>query len=282
MRVSNRRCALGLLTTSLLLSACSPSVPKRAGAPPARPSPSLGAPAQTISIDDPAQGELHLVYDLADTPDLWAPASDDEIVARYRAQAAARLEGRLAPRELLLRQRAILQAIGTESARGDAENATLVLEGRAGAIGPATWLESLLFREQARRYPIIEHPTEFGAFILRAPGRVRVYFSSLDRVGGKIRRAVTERVSADAASGFEVVAHLHNHSFLFDRVPGDRMWTTPETVADVGGGVAPSTNDVHFYRSAREEEGLRGAWVTNGLDTGRFGASDFDRLVAAT
>jgi hypothetical protein len=282
MRVSNRRCALGLLTTALLLSACSASPPKRASAPPARPSPSLGAPTQTISIDDPANGELHLVYDLADTPDLWAPASDDELVASYRARAAARLEGHLEPRDLLSRQRAIMQAIGSSSARGDAENATALLEGRVGAIGPATWLESLLFREQARRYPILEHPTEFSAFILRAKGRVRVYFSSFDLVGGKIRRPVTDRIRADAASGFEVIAHLHNHSFLFDRVPGDRMWTTPETVADVGGGVAPSTNDVHFYRNMREDTGLRGAWVTNGLDTGRFGASDFDRLVAAS
>jgi hypothetical protein len=28
--------------------------------------------------------------------------------------------------------------------------------------------------------------------------------------------------------------------------------------------------------------GLRGAWVTNGLDTARFGAADFNRLIAAS
>ena len=79
-----------------------------------------------------------------------------------------------------------------------------------------------------------------------------------------------------------MIAHLHNHTFMFDRVPGDRMWTTPETVNDVGGALAPSTTDVQFYRSARETVGLRGAWVTNGLDTAKFGAADFDRLVAAS
>jgi hypothetical protein len=69
---------------------------------------------------------------------------------------------------------------------------------------------------------------------------------------------------------------------MFDRVPGDRMWTLPETVADVGGALAPSTTDVHFYRSMRESLGLRGAWVTNGLNTAQFSASDFARLIAAS
>ncbi|MBN8228748.1 hypothetical protein JYK02_14665 [Corallococcus macrosporus] len=43
---------------------------------------------------------------------------------------------------------------------------------------------------------------------------------------------------------------------MFDRVPGDRLWTTPETVNVVG------------------------AWVTNGLETGRYTAEDFTRLSA--
>jgi hypothetical protein len=221
------------------------------------------------------------VYDLEDTPELWAPLPDDELVASYRARLKARLRGEVAPRDLLLRQRAIMEAIDTKRARGDAENATLVLEGRAGTIGPAACLESLLFREQARRYPMLERPSEFGAFILRGRGRIRVYFSSLETVGMKVRHEVNDRVRADGASGFEVLAHVHNHTFMFDRVPGDRMWTIPETVADVGGALAPSTTDVHFYRSMREGVGLRGAWVTNGLDTARFSASDFDRLNAA-
>jgi len=231
---------------------------------------------------EPRPGELHLVYELEDTPELWAPLPDDDLVASYRARATARLNGNVSPRDLLLRQRAIMEAIGTERARGDAENATLLLEGRAGSIRLAACLESLLFREQARRYPMLEHPSEFGAFVLRGRGRVRVYFSSLETVGAKVRHEVNDRIRADGAAGFEVLAHVHNHTFMFDRVPGDRMWTTPETVNDVGGALAPSTTDVQFYRSARETVGLRSAWVTNGLDTARFGAADFDRLVAAS
>ena len=85
---------------------------------------------------------------------------------------------------------------------------------------------------------------------------------------------------ADVAKGFAPVAHLHNHPFMFDRKPGDRTWATPETVNDVGGGVAPSLTDVQAFRMMREGFGLRGAWVTNGLETGRFTSEDFDRLSA--
>lgn len=281
MLLLNRRRALSLLLTALPLPACGAAAGPRAAAPPPRAPPSLGAPLETIAVDGPRAGELHLLHELADSPELWRPMPDDALIAAFRAGVAARLQGNLSPRHLLERQRAIMAAIGTESARGDAENATLLLEGRAGTIGPATCLEALLFREQAGRYPMIEHPSEFGAFILRGRGKVRVYLSSFESVGGKIRGEINERVLADAASGFQVIAHLHNHPFLFDRVPGDRMWTTAETVADVAGAVAPSTNDVQFYRSVRGEVGLRGAWVTNGLDTARFTADEFDRLRAA-
>lgn len=279
MLTLNRRRALSLL--ALLLPGCGAAAAERPAAPSPRPLPSLGAPLETIPVDGPRPGELHLLHELADSPELWQPMPDDELIAGYRARLSARLQGNLSPRHLLTRQRAVMAAIGTESARGDAENATLLLEGRAGSIGPATCLEALLFREQARRYPMLEHPSEFGAFILRRKGTIRIYLSSLESVGGKIRREINERVGADAAAGFEVTAHLHNHPFLFDRVPGDRMWTTPETVADVAGAVAPSTNDAQFYRNIRDEVGLRGAWVTNGLDTARFTAQEIDLLRAA-
>jgi hypothetical protein len=281
MQLANRRCALGLMTTALLLAACGAPSAQSSVAPSPRRLPSLGTSPERIPIKEPRPGELHLVYDIEDTPELWAPLPDDDFVASYRSRVAARLDGEVSPRDLLLRQRAIMEGIKSERARGDAENATLLLEGRSGKIGPAACLESLLLREQAKRYPILEHPSEFGAFILRGRGRIRVYFSSFETVGGKVRREVNDRVRADGGSGFEVIAHLHNHTFMFDRVPGDRMWTIPETVADVGGGLAPSTTDVHFYRNMREDVGLRGAWVTNGLDTARFEASDFDRLIAA-
>lgn len=281
MQQLNRRRALGLITTALLAPACGGAPADSAASPPPRPSPSLGKASEVISVNEPRPGELHLVFDIKDTPELHTPLPDDDRIASYRSRIAARLHGDVSPRELLRRQRAVMESIGSERARGDAENAAMLLEGRAGTLGPATALESLLFLEQAGRWPMIEHPSEFGAFILRGKERIRVYFSSFESVGGKIRGEVNERVLADEKAGFEVLAHLHNHTFMFDRVPGDRMWTTPETVNDVGGALAPSTTDVQFYRSIREMIGLRGAWVTNGLDTARFAASDFDRLNAA-
>jgi hypothetical protein len=48
----------------------------------------------------------------------------------------------------------------------------------------------------------------------------------------------------------------------------------------VAGGLAPSLTDVQLYRSLRNDLGLQDAWVTNGLDTGRFDAADFARLAA--
>lgn len=250
----------------------------------ASPAPSTGCaldPApRVLPVDDPKPGELHEVHDLADAPALWAPAPPGPARDAYRRGVAARA-GSLAPRDLLRRQRAIYAAIATPGAARDAHNGAAVLEGRAGAMGPASCIEALLWERQAARYPMLEHPTEFGAFILRGDGRVRVYFSAADLVGQKIRGAITDMVAADVRRGYALVAHLHNHPFLLGRAPGDRMWTTEATRDDVAGALAPSATDVQFYRRLREEIGLPSAWITNGLDTARFSAADFDVLAAA-
>ncbi|MCE9670561.1 hypothetical protein LY474_22405 [Myxococcus stipitatus] len=230
--------------------------------------------------DRPLPGELHEVFDVPDASTWWEPAPDDTERQRYREALRARLGAQgLAQRALLERSRALFAA-SPGGARREAENSSRVLDGSAGTVGPSTCLEWRLFQRQARRFPMLEHPTEFHAYVLRGQGRLRVYLSGADHVGGKLRHEVTSRVEADIARGFELVAHVHNHNFMFDRTPGDRMWTTAETVADVGGGVAPSLSDVQAYRGMRESLGLRGAWVTNGLETGRFTAEDFDRLSA--
>ena len=241
--------------------------------------PPLGEALETIEVEQPGAGELHELLDVQDTPSLWEAATSDEALGRYREAVSARLGGKIEPRDTLLAQREVFAAF--PGGAGEAANGTALLEGRAGAIGPIRCLELLLWRRQAARYPMLEHPTEFGAYILRSKDRVRVYFSSADRVGQKLRAEVRERVIADRKAGFEVVAHLHNHPFLFDRVVGDRLWTTPETLRDVAGAVAPSKADVQALRAMRETVGLQGAWVTNGLYTARFKADELDVLVAA-
>ncbi|NMO15218.1 hypothetical protein HPC49_01440 [Pyxidicoccus fallax] len=241
------------------------------------------APEEVISgLADPYPGELHEVFDLPDAPEWWAPALMDDERQRYRAALVAKLggEARLAHRTLLEEVRNTHAAMVGKPMAREAENTLAILEGRAGTVDTASCLEWRLFQRQARRFPMIERPTEFGAYVLRGKGRIRVYLSGADRIGGRLRHEVRDRVMADVAQGFAPVAHLHNHPFMFDRVPGDRMWTTPETVNDVGGGIAPSLTDVQAYRQMRESFGLQGAWVTNGLETGRYTATDFDRLSA--
>jgi hypothetical protein len=241
----------------------------------------LDVQPEVISVEEPKPGELNELFDLTDSPAWWAPAPTDPERERYRAALVARLgEEGLRQHALLERQRDVHLAMVGKPMRRESENTGRVLEGSAGQSSPASCLEWRLFQRQARRYPVLEHPTEFGAYILRGHGRLRVYLSGGDSVGGKLRREVRERVVADVAKGFEPVAHLHNHPFMFDRKPGDRMYTTEDSVNDIGGALAPSLTDVQAYRGMREHFGLKGAWLTNGLDSIHYTAEDFDRLSA--
>ena len=236
-----------------------------------------GLTPEVLAVAGTDASEWHGRFDLADEPRLWQPAGPDEIVSRFRAALRGRLGQDPEARALLERQRRIFAAAPPEWS-GEAANATLVLEGRVGAIAPVTCLEAMLWKWQAARYPMLDHPTEFGAFVLRAPGRVRVYLSSADLVGQRVRGGVTQLVQADERAGFHLVAHLHNHPFLFDRTVGDRMWTLEATREDVAGALAPSMTDVRFYRTLRDSLGLEEGWVTNGLQSSHFRAGEFDVL----
>jgi hypothetical protein len=239
-----------------------------------------GIALEEIAADDADPTEWHGRLDLPDRPELWGPAEPDELLTRFRTALARRLGMDPDARALVERQRAIFAAMEGEW-RGEATNATRLLDGDAGTIHPISCLEAMLWKWQAARYPMLEHPTEFGAFVLRGPDRVRVYLSSADLVGQRIRGAVTERVRADIEAGFRLVIHIHNHPFLFDREVGDRMWTVEATRDDVAGALAPSMTDVQFYRRLRDSHGLEAAWVTNGIETSRFRAAEFETLRAA-
>ncbi|WP_224363839.1 hypothetical protein [Hyalangium versicolor] len=241
----------------------------------------LDASPELIPVPEPIAGELNVLFELPDSPEWWAPAPMDSERTQYRAALVGRLGGEdaLQPRALLQRQRAVHASLPGDRAR-EAENIDALLQGRAGTISPASCLEWRLFQHQAHRFPAIDRPTEFGAYVLRGQGRIRVYFSGADRVGQKLRHEVSDRVVADVARGFTPLAHLHNHPFLFDRKPGDRTWATADTLADIAGALAPSLTDVQAYRQMREGFGLQGAWVTNGLDSAHYSAEDLDRLSA--
>ncbi|WNG59870.1 hypothetical protein F0U59_37990 [Archangium gephyra] len=241
----------------------------------------LDAQPEVIPVPNPKPGELNEFFDLPDSPAWWAPAPMDAEREQYRAALVARLgaEG-LEQRALMERQHAIHTAMVGKPGQREAENTGHVLDGSAGKRDPANCLEWRLFLRQARRYPMLEHPTEFGAYILRGHGRLRVYLSGGDSVGGPLRHEVSDRVTADAANGFAPLAHLHNHPFMFDRKVGDRTYANEDSVKDIGGALAPSLTDVQAWRNMREGFALKGAWLTNGLDSIHYTSEDFDRLSA--
>jgi len=232
---------------------------------------------EVVVVDGAAAGERHERFDLADGPALWQGAPEDAAAVAYRRQIARRLGDDLEPRSLLTRQREVFAA-GSQAR--EATNIDAVLAGKVGTFVAPGCIERLLFARQAARFPMVEHATEFGAFVLRRGDRVRLYVSSMDRVGQKIRPEVTDRVRADVASGYRLVAHLHNHPFLTGRRIGDRMWTTAETLNDVAGALAPSLTDVQFFTDmVADGLPLEGAWLTNGLDSIRIAARELGALV---
>ncbi len=259
----------------LVVAACTRG--PEAKAPSATGCPKLGH-ATVFAVADAVAGELHEVYEVDDVAALWREATPDATVDAYRTAVAARIGDHIDQPALLAHQRAVYATIDTS--RGDVANMDRLLA-RPQVVRPASCIEVALWKRQAQRFPMLSHPTELGAYILRGGGKVKMYLSGADRVGQKVRGAITDLVRQDVAHGFALVAHLHNHPFLFDRKVGDRMWTTAENLRDYGGAVAPSTNDTRVYQSLRDELGLRAAWITNGFDTAHIAASDFDLFVAA-
>ncbi|MFN8574520.1 MAG: hypothetical protein U0132_20880 [Gemmatimonadaceae bacterium] len=281
MRASTRAFLLGLIVCAVPSSAAPLTTSKRPRARDAEGTErcSLADVTPQRIVDRSAgQSEWHGRFDLPDTPALWAPAPADTLLGAFQSRVRQRLGGAADARSLGERQRAIFAKMPAEF-KGEATNAELLASGRAGTITPMGCLEAMLWTWQAARYPMFDHPTEFGAFVTRGQGRVHVYLSSADLVGQKLRDAVTAAVQADLAAGYRLIAHIHNHPFLFDRVVGDRMWTIEGTKDDVAGALAPSMTDVQFYRSVRASQGLEGAWVTNGFETSHFTAAEFDLLI---
>lgn len=236
-----------------------------------------GVPHDILAVSEAKPTEWHGRFDLPDSPALWQPIGSDATIEQFRDSVRARLGIEPASRSLIERQQKLYAATPGEW-RGEAANARMVLDGRAGTIARISCLEAMLWKWQASRYPMLTHPTEFGALILRSEGRVRIYLSSDDLVGQRFRGTIAELVRKDTASGFRLIAHLHNHPFLFNRVVGDRMWTMEGTVGDVAGALAPSMTDVQFYRNLRASLGLAEGWVTNGMESAHFVARDFELL----
>ena len=235
----------------------------------------------TIRVENPKPGEMNEFFDFADSSEWFQPAPMSGSRLEYRTSLAKRLgEGGLTQRSLIDRQYTLYATQVGKPSQRESENGRLVLAGKVGIPRPVNVLEWLLFQHQALRFPMIEHPTEFSAYILRGNGRIHIYMSGGDTIGTKLRHEVTERVALDVKAGMDPITHLHNHPFMFDRQPGDRLYTTEDSRTDVGGALAPSLNDVQALRRMHTGFGLRGATITNGLDTYEFKAVEFDCLSA--
>jgi hypothetical protein len=134
-------------------------------------------------------------------------------------------------------------------------------------IRPIGCLEMLLIGEQNARMDLLETPTEFASFVLRSPdrSRIRVFYYSRNEDGIGNVSPIESGMASSLGDAWTLDMVLHNHTFHLGQ-------------ADVNGVTAPSGADAQMQLNLARSEGLREAWITNGVDTVRIGASEFGRF----
>jgi hypothetical protein len=219
-----------------------------------------------------AHGRDHAVlerFDLADDPAYFSSTlPDDSGYASYRraiAAAHADVEHPVAdPPD-------IPDDHMREVWRREDANRALAYAGTAGTIRPIHCLEALLFARQHAHKNELTDPSEFAALILRQPTRhaLRVYVGRSDAMYPPREVYGTDQLPADLAAGWQLVAHLHNHTIR-------NLHGAPAL-----GVTVPSTNDVQFLRGLAADAHLPAAWVTNGVYTIEIPAPAFGRYQTA-
>jgi len=170
---------------------------------------------------------------------------------------------------LLVRQRDVfIRYLGEEAAALH----QAMLDGEVGTLGDITCFQSILFDLQNRDWPLSLGPVEMGAYVLErdtsAGLQLRAY-AKTQKQGGVTGISLADletRVNTDLAAGWRLRAHLHSHPL------------SPDGQYDIAGTVIPSDADANTYRRQRDERGLQEAWITNGVHSSRFPASQFDQL----
>lgn len=265
---------LGVLLLGILGCAHSPQ-PTPAPAPNNVTATACALPAAAEILDQSAT-ELHQVWDFAEDVRCLQPAQNedpspplDPVLVAYQQAVRARTD--VDPQALIRRQRGVFLASQNPALHAETRVSGPILDGSIGQIGPMSLLDMRLLTVQMQRHPMLTQPSEFTSFILRRQSpdgkRLRVYFSSFARSGGRMNHKVRERVDADLRAGYALIAHLHNHPFLFDRVAGDASWTRDDTKDDIAGALPPSVTDIQYYGGLLDEAALGGARVTNGFQT---------------
>lgn len=221
-----------------------------------------------------APHELHEIWTIDDSPIYGSHrVTDENVLSDYQSEIKKRVPD--------LNQFSILQheyqdfiQSGNPIYISEATTAKLVLTKKAGSIRPINCLESLLLSIQLKRQPMIEQPSEFSAFILTkadaTQSKLKIYYSTFDRPGGKVSSLVTELLETDLANGWTLWRHLHNHNFFF------------QNSISVMGGTCPSRPDLQLYLELVRNYGLQSAAVTNGFDTNEMTGVDITLLFSPT
>lgn len=139
----------------------------------------------------------------------------------------------------------------------DINRTQLILDGVYGVIRKMRCLESIPMREYLKVNDLQKYPQEFVAIVFKKTNRIKIladlYFLDPDSaIGASMSRTLKQESKRLQEFGWEQIIHLHNHPFNFSN-----------SVGDIGGGLAPSKSDLHFYASQK----IPFALITNGLDT---------------
>lgn len=206
---------------------------------------------QNAQIIFKASHELHQIWQFSENPVFWSALLPASASLEAFRQAVQTQIPELEPHAYVLKH--------PPAEDGEAYNKRLALSSRVARLEPINCLEALLLSEQTARLPMLQTPSEFGAFILRRRNesgdmRYKVYFSTLDQPGLKMNALVMAQIESDRQLGWTVWAHLHNHNFF------------PEK-ADPYASPSPSKTDIEFARMLKQSLALENLWVTNGFHT---------------
>lgn len=171
------------------------------------------------------------------------------------------------PYELLKKQKEVFTKFG---AKEYLPRYDLVL---SQEIYPISFLEEMLLELHIELLgkPLFGSYSEFGANILVGPqGQMVIIFISNPAEAMVPANSAREKLLKKyLAEGYRFKIHIHNHPFNF---------TNPD---DIGGTTIPSGQeqwgDVGTFRFEKKSFNLENAWITNGFNTLRIPAQDFDK-----
>lgn len=203
---------------------------------------------------------------------------NDEVFASNKMPSSAALSDYLSivkinipdtsPNALLSKQYNDFINSGAPTLIEEAPNMLLAMNKTAGTFHSINCLEALLLSQQVDRGLSWDNPMEFSAFILKnvIDTKLKIYYSTNDRPGGKINAQVMDLIQTDISNGWVLLNHLHNHDF---NMPVSNEIT-------LVGGPSPSLTDVQLYRDFYSSLGLNSASVTNGFDTLYINHTEFN------